>query len=135
MYYNIIYAIYIVFYSVYSHNSVYHCLKCSQTLYLFDEIYRENGQNSYFIFEYVLKYYIFLWRKAEFQVAITSVFSDSSEIILIRWFAHFIYLFNSIIHNLWKKIISGLINNKKIVTIIIFTVTFAQFNTPLLIKS
>ncbi len=40
MYYNIIYAIYIVFYSVYSHNSVYHCLKCSQTLYIFDEIYR-----------------------------------------------------------------------------------------------
>ncbi len=42
-----------------------------------------------FLFEYTLKYNLFLWRKAEFSASLlqSSVSHDPSETILINWFA------------------------------------------------
>ncbi len=46
-------------------------------------------QNNTFLFEYILKYNLFLWYKAAFSASLlqSSVSHDPSEIILIYWFA------------------------------------------------
>ncbi len=69
---------------------------CSSRLHLIDQKYSNTVKlwniiqiKKKILFEYILKCNLFMWYKAEFSASLlqSSLSNDSSEIILIRWFA------------------------------------------------